>query len=241
MIRHADSLILVWKLAELEARHLRNGEIEPAHFFLGLLKIVDLDVVRLAENWQAEGRDSVEQLSADVGLLRSIFTEFFIETTPLRRRLRSRLSKGVAEEKETLRRSRVARTLFRKAELMGSEIVRPDHLLVAILETDVPEVSRVLADSGIDRERLTRDFQHVGVPDGISEDRVRSAPDHLADRSRLAFSAGHPDDLVRNLPILGGNRRRQNPAGWNSEVLHSCLDDPFAGGGNRPDLAAHIV
>src|ERR1700693_1882551 len=133
MTRHADSLILVWKLAELEARHLRNGEIEPAHFFLGLLKIVDLDVVRLAENWQAEGRDSVEQLSADVGLLRSIFTEFFIETTPLRRRLRSRLSKGVAEEKETLRRSRVARTLFRKAELMGSEIVRPDHLLVAIL------------------------------------------------------------------------------------------------------------
>jgi ATP-dependent Clp protease ATP-binding subunit ClpC len=163
MVRHADSLILVWKLAELEARHLRNREIEPAHFFLGLLKIVDVDVARLAENWRAEGRDSVEQLSADVELLRSIFTKSFIETTPLRRRLRSRLSKGAAEEREALRRSGSARTLFAKAEAMGSEIVRPDHLLAAILDTNVSEVSRVLADSGIDREKLTRDVKAVLV------------------------------------------------------------------------------
>lgn len=163
MTRHADSLILVWKLAELEARHLRNREIVPAHFFLGLLKIVDLDVVRLAENWQAEGRDSVGQLSADVELLRSIFTESLIETTPLRRRLRSRLSKGTAEERGALRRSGSARTLFAKAEAMGSEIVRPDHLLAAILDNNIPEVNRVLADSGIDREKLSRDVKAVLV------------------------------------------------------------------------------
>jgi ATP-dependent Clp protease ATP-binding subunit ClpC len=163
MVRHADSLILVWKLAELEARYLRNREIDPAHFFLGLLKIVDIDVVRLAENWQPEGRDSVEQLSADVELLRSIFTESLIETTPLRRRLRSRLSKGAAEEREVLRRSGSARALFAKAETMNSEIVRPDHLLAAILDTNISEVSRVLADSGIDREKLTRDVKAVLV------------------------------------------------------------------------------
>jgi ATP-dependent Clp protease ATP-binding subunit ClpC len=163
MVRHADSLILVWKLAELEARHLRSREIEPAHFFLGLLKIVDVDVVRLAENWEEEGRDSVEQLSADVELLRSIFADSFIETTPLRRRLRSRLNKGASEEREALRRSGSARTLFAKAEALGSEIVRPDHLLAAILDTNISEVSCVLADSGIDREKLTRNVKAVSV------------------------------------------------------------------------------
>ena len=49
MVRHADSLLLVWKLAELEAQHLNHTEIHPEHFFLGLLKIVDIDVTTLAE------------------------------------------------------------------------------------------------------------------------------------------------------------------------------------------------
>src|SRR5476649_1752122 len=98
MVRHADSLILVWKLAGLEARHSHSSEIQPAHFFLGLLKLVDIDVAHLAEGWQTEGRDSVEQISADIAALRFVFSKSFIETTPLRRRLRSRLSKGETEE-----------------------------------------------------------------------------------------------------------------------------------------------
>jgi hypothetical protein len=44
MVRHIDSLILVWHIAEIEARNLGSRHIDPPHLFLGLLKIVDLDL-----------------------------------------------------------------------------------------------------------------------------------------------------------------------------------------------------
>lgn len=46
---------------------------------------------------------------------------------------------------------------------MGSETVRPDHLLAAILAANVPEVISVLADSGIDRQKLTHDAKASSV------------------------------------------------------------------------------
>ena len=54
-----------------------------------------------------------------------------------------------------LRRSDRSRVLFRKAEATGGGIVRPLDLLVAILKTDIPEITSLLADSGVDRERLS--------------------------------------------------------------------------------------
>ena len=42
-----DSLFLVWRLAELEAINLNSERIDPPHFFLGLLKVVDIDLWRL--------------------------------------------------------------------------------------------------------------------------------------------------------------------------------------------------
>lgn len=155
MIRHADSLLLVWKLAELEARHLEDGEIKPAHFFLGLLKIVDTDVIKLVEVWQEEGRDSVDQLSNDISALRSLFKDCLVDTTMLRRRLRRRLRRGIKQVQGRLRRNDQSRVLFQKAETSSGGIVRPLDLFVAILEADIPEVTTLLADSGVDRERLS--------------------------------------------------------------------------------------
>lgn len=155
MIRHADSLILVWKLAELEARHAHVGEITVPHFFLGLLKAVDIHVKRLAESWEAECRDSVERISGDIAFVGSVFAKSAIETTPMRRRLRQRLTKGSADEEDPLRRSADSREVFRAAESMD-ETVRPAHLLVAILDAVVPEIVAVLRDSGVDAQVLYR-------------------------------------------------------------------------------------
>jgi hypothetical protein len=33
---HSDSLILVWRVAEFEARHSKASTIEPTHLLLGL-------------------------------------------------------------------------------------------------------------------------------------------------------------------------------------------------------------
>ena len=36
--------MIAWRLAELEAAKLRLAELEPIHFFLGLLKICGLEI-----------------------------------------------------------------------------------------------------------------------------------------------------------------------------------------------------
>src|SRR5438477_6222983 len=41
--RHSNSLILVWRVAEFETRHLNAPKIEPTRLLLGLCKVVDLD------------------------------------------------------------------------------------------------------------------------------------------------------------------------------------------------------
>ena len=115
MVRHADSLLLVWKLAELEAQHLDHTEIQPEHFLLGLLKIVDIDVIKLVEVWQEEGRESVEQISSDISAVRSVFGDSSVDTTILRRRLRRRLGRGMKQASSRLRRSDRCSRAFSKS------------------------------------------------------------------------------------------------------------------------------
>lgn len=209
MVRHADSLILVWKLATLEARHGHSCEIDPDHFFLGLLKAVDVDVRRLAESWQAEGRDSVERISGDIAALKSVFESVAIETTPLRRRLRRRLNQGVTEEDETLRRSTASRDVFRAAESMDSETVRPSHLLVAILESAVPDVMAVLGDSGVDLQALTRNAKLAAA--APTEEPLEQAPRRKV-RKTLLGSIG------RDLTRLAADGKLQPVIGRKDEI-----------------------
>ena len=83
-----------------------------------------------------------------------IFGDCSIDTTMLRRRLRRRLGRGIKHAGDSLRRSDRSRVLFQQAEATSSGTVRPLDLLVAILKADLPEVTSLLADSGVGRERL---------------------------------------------------------------------------------------
>ena len=76
MIRHTNSLVLVWRLAELEAANLKSDQIEPAHFFLGLFKVVDLDLDALwGKSPQFQLMDGAE-IGNDVAVLRDCFNQF---------------------------------------------------------------------------------------------------------------------------------------------------------------------
>ena len=43
------SLLVVWRLAELEAKHLGATQLEPAHFLIGLAKAVDVDWIEVVD------------------------------------------------------------------------------------------------------------------------------------------------------------------------------------------------
>src|SRR5260221_6710788 len=71
--RHSDSLILVWQLAELEARHLNSPTIEPTHLLLGILRSVDVDLLALFANHSPNRDEILEEALREVRRLRTVF------------------------------------------------------------------------------------------------------------------------------------------------------------------------
>jgi hypothetical protein len=152
-MRHADSLVLVWKLAEIEAQHLGSPLIEPAHYFLGLLKVVDIDLDRVLDLRGLGG--SADQIRRDVTDLRLAFDRANVETTLVRRQLRNRLRKGPDQNNGHLRRSTQSRIAFKISEAFAkSGMLKPIGLLSILIEFSIPCIDEVLQDLTQNRDLL---------------------------------------------------------------------------------------
>ena len=128
-MKHSASLILVWRVAEFEARHAKASTIEPNHLLLGLCKVVDLD--------RAAGLDA----------------------KTFRRKLRrvSAERRFVLDDSERLRRSVAAKQIFAEAEhfaQLGSSALYPVHLLYAGLLADDEHRDATLAELNVEKKRL---------------------------------------------------------------------------------------
>jgi ATP-dependent Clp protease ATP-binding subunit ClpC len=208
MIRHSDSLILVWNLAEIEARHKQSSQISPAYFLLGLLKVVDLDVARVVEGWYKERGDSLEEILTDVNAVRSVFSASGAQTKPVRRRLRGFLVDGTIESPKKLRRDSESRQIFKNAESMDPNTTRPIHLLVAILSADLDIVSKVLIDSGVDPRQLLNDARAL-----LSKGSAIST--QLADQNNIK---GTLDVFGRDLTALAKTGKLEPVIGRKDEI-----------------------
>ena len=150
MVRHIDSLVLVWRIAEVEALHLGSKQIEPPHLFLGLLKIVDLNIEKVLAGSTFLHVDSVNR---EVESLRDCFGEFVLDATRLRRRLRRYLGKEklpTAPNAKHIRRSLRSREVFLAAETLANKsegIVHPLHLLAALLQNQDPTIECILEEA----------------------------------------------------------------------------------------------
>jgi hypothetical protein len=137
-MKHSPSLILVWRVAEFEARHAKASTIEPTHLLLGLCKVVDLDLPEFVAK-DAPDRDEVlEELLREVRKLRTVFRAAGLDAKTFRRKLRraSPERRFALDDSERLRRSSAAKQIFADAEhfaQLGSSAVYPVHLLYATL------------------------------------------------------------------------------------------------------------
>jgi hypothetical protein len=162
---HSDSLLFVWQVAELEARHLHAEQIEPIHLFVGLCKIVDVDLLALLSK-ETPNRDALlEELLRETRRLRTVFREADVDPCVLRRSLRRTCegSHDVAVPKGRLHRNDASKDAFADAEhfaeVSGSAVF-PIHLLYAIVSTKDPSRDQVLSDCGFSLERLAATAKH---------------------------------------------------------------------------------
>lgn len=157
--RHSSSLILVWRVAEIEARRLNASAIEPTHLLLGLCKIVDLDIPELVSKNLPDRDEVLEELLREVRKLRTVFRVAGLNAKAFRRGLRcvSPERRFALDASERLHRNAAAKRVFTDAERfaqLGSGTVYPIHLLYASLLTDDLRRDATLETFKIDKKHL---------------------------------------------------------------------------------------
>ena len=160
-VRHSDSLILMWRLAELEARQLKASTIEPTHLLLGLCKSVDLDLPALVQKDSPDRDEVLEEFLREVRRLRTIFRAVGLDARTFRRALR-RKSGGnriTPSESQRLRRSKASKQAFADAEHfaeMTNSVVYPVQLLYAVISTEDELRDDLLDEFGVEPARLKK-------------------------------------------------------------------------------------
>ncbi|WP_395745395.1 AAA family ATPase [Prosthecobacter sp.] len=152
-IRHSEALLIAWRLAEFEAANLGQSELDPVHFFLGLLKLVELDVASILSDQSSLSPDRIQQETQSVRRLGECFQGVGVDTTSTRRRLRRALPRGetVYQKGDHVRRSALSRQMFVRAEEMVTDKnapLEPLHLLTSLLNPGCDWVDEALTQAG---------------------------------------------------------------------------------------------
>jgi Clp amino terminal domain, pathogenicity island component len=181
--RHSASLLLVWRIAEFEARNLNASKIEPPHLLLGLSKVVDLDLPEMVSKNAPDRDEILEELLREVRKLRTIFRVADVDARALRRSLRRRSQERrfSLDDSEQLHRSSAAKIVFADAEhfaQLGNCAVYPVHLLYAALLAEDDRRDAIFHKLGIDKTRLLsvskRDALAVQIGPASSSQRERT-------------------------------------------------------------------
>jgi ATP-dependent Clp protease ATP-binding subunit ClpA len=176
--RHSDSLILIWQLAELEARHLNSPTIEPTHLLLGLLKSVDVDLLTLFANHSPNRDEILEEALREVRRLRTVFETAGLDARAFRRALRRQTAGplGSPSDSQRLRRSKSAKQVFADAEHfaeIGNSMVFPVHLFYAVLSSTDETHSSLMVRLGCTPDRL-RKVARREVMTGCARDQAQA-------------------------------------------------------------------
>jgi ATP-dependent Clp protease ATP-binding subunit ClpC len=228
-LRHSNALLIAWRLAELEAANLRSDELEPIHFFLGLLKVGELEIeLILAENSTLTNPQICREIES-VQQMASSFSQVGLETTQTRRRLRRSLPSGswAGEIGQHIRRSEHSRELFAKAEELahkyGSAAVEPLHLLACIMNADCSWVATALERSGITEDVLSEAV--IATLDGkVSQEfsdhslatESKKAP--VKDFDKRKKGSGFAERMGRDLTELARQKQLSPVIGRKSEM-----------------------
>jgi ATP-dependent Clp protease ATP-binding subunit ClpC len=157
--RHSDSLLLVWRIAELEARHLKAAFLEPAHFLLGICKAVDLDLPAVFAKGTPDRDRMLEEALLEFRRIREVFREAAFDACRFRRQFRAALVQGssLIATTGTLHRTDAAKDCFDTAEEFAQVqggAVYPVHLLYATLLAEDEHREATLSKLQIDKKRL---------------------------------------------------------------------------------------
>ena len=144
------SIELIMQLAGYEAMAGRFGEIEPEHLLAAILKFSELPVNKMDQ--LAPGAVSVKQLSAEIDAVKKELTDRSIDSTQVRRKLRTQKGRGTGSPPGgQMHRAQASREIFdvaaKLADDAGSDAMGAKDLLDALLIAPTRTIEQVLGDA----------------------------------------------------------------------------------------------
>ncbi len=185
------ALLIAWRLAENEAVHLRQTEISPAHFLLGLLKTAELDLCEILADKTTLSAPNIDAEVVMNEALRLALHHKGLDSTRIRRRLRRSLPQGdaVVQEGRQLRRSREARELFHTAEQLAVDqnggLVSPLHLYTSFRQVHCSALQDALQAEGLDFDTLFGDSTRAPLEPKDKTSTAETSPKTLEKTKKL--------------------------------------------------------
>ena len=140
-----DKLLdLAWSIAEIEAKALGSETIEPMHFLLAVLKIVDADFPSQLDKLDISS-DDWKNMCRDAKKVRGYLDVLPEKITTVRRRIRHRLarnSKPPIPDDQVIHRSRKTRAaFFDAANQTDGDVITLLQLMESMFEFGFLDVS----------------------------------------------------------------------------------------------------
>ncbi len=253
MNNYSLGLVLVRLIAEGEAKARKFDMILPEHLWIGLCKISDLpeDIVTGILNFGPEEKSAI---IGEVRALQLWFAAKGIDTTNLRRKLRSLLGKGKGA-KERLHRSPESLALFEAAAQLAAtdkekeNIVNMLHLTQTIFENPPPILSELLIQAGhippLQSRTKDREKNQIFPKSLVSQRQVQKKERNrvfsknlvsimgrdltaLAERGELNSVIGRRDEMRRLAQVLIQKRKGNALLVGDAGVGKTCLVEGLA-------------
>ncbi len=140
-----DKLLdLAWAIAEVEARTLGSAVIEPEHFLLAALKIVDVDFPAQLDKLDISSK-VWKSMCQDANKVQQYLDVLPEKITTVRRRIRHRLARAAKSpipDKQVIHRSRKTRAaFFDAANQADGEVITLLQLMESMFDLGFLDVS----------------------------------------------------------------------------------------------------
>lgn len=243
-MKYSYGFLFTWNLASRESAITNFSEIEPVHFLLAILKIVDI----LPDDFQNDIQDIesgiLEDLKAEIATIQNLFDSIKLNPTSFRRQVRQTVKRsGVINiQPDAMHRSVESRKLFSVAEHISrreklpSQSINIYHLFIALSKIPAPPWQPILEEMGFNNlEQIVLAEKSPVEPANIEKpsktpllDRFGRNLSNVAKKGELEPLVGRKEELRRIARVLLQKRKNNVLLVGEAGVGKTCIIEGFA-------------
>ena len=193
-----------WILASSEAYHGGFSEIEPEHFYLGILKLFDIRN-DLTGNFDNISQPEIDEIQKEISQPLNVLLKYIKDITVYRRTLRIILIKGEPKQgMKEIHRSQISKSVFDKLQntILASGIINISSLLAELITLGRWQIRESLLSGNVNIEQLLKEIQLQGQSNPLHTSGVPDTPGFGRNLNTLAREGKLNPVIGREMEII---------------------------------------